>query len=751
MKHCYLAQLLAIGTNLLLAVPTYAQEGILQKDTTLTGAITFLKLSTNGDSRRAASELGPVLRNLLKLRNQDELRPQNSRKDELGFTHTWHAQFYKGIPVEYGVYVAHSRNGAIESLNGEVVKIGALDAAANLSEKDALAKALATIGAKTYRWQVPADEANLKALKTDPEASYYPVGTLLVSRDEKAAAGARLAYKFAVYAQQPNSATYVYVDAHSGEVFRRLPIAQDSNAPATAATRYSGIQAITTDLVGSNSYRLRETSRGSGAALGSGSTSIETYNGNGNGIYPPASASDITNSTTNWSGDVALDAHWAAEKTYDYYRNTFGRNSFDDAGSTIKIYTHCSSADDASWDPHNMYVALADGTHANPFTALDIVSHEISHAYTQQLINSDTSLPEPYAMNEGLSDIWSSCVEFFAAPNKQTWLSGEDIIKAGSGFTCVRNLANPNTGFDPYFINYGAGYPDAVQGPRFDTRPVGGGFDPHINSTIISHCFYLISVGGNSTNSLGNAYNITGIGIDKAAKILFYTEVMGYITSQAGYSSVRSAMIRSAVELFGTCSSEVAATTNAWSAVGVGAPLHGIISTPNITAIPSSNPGDPTTYDFVAPAYTGTDVAYNWYVNNVFFETITTDNVLRYYFPCRQTKTITCTITSCTGTTSQSNGIAETGGCSRTAALSFAPNPTASELVVQGEDPDTSSDTASAPFEAQLYNGFGQLVTSGHSQRGKVRLNVQNLPNGLYTLRAGTGETSINEHIQISH
>lgn len=273
------------------------------------------------------------------------------------------------------------------------------------------------------------------------------------------------------------------------------------------------------------------------------------------------------NTTTNWSGDAALDAHWAAEQTYDYFRNTFGRNSYNGTGATISIYTHVGSDDNAYWDPINHLVALFDGTHANPYTALDVVSHEIAHGYAQSTIDTDTSLPEPAAINEGLSDIWGACVEFFAAPAKQTWLLGEDILRSGSGFTCVRNLASPNTGFDPFYSPNG--YPDTYQGARYDTRD--SGFDPHINSTIISHCFFLIAVGANATNSAGTSYNVTGIGIASAARILFRAESGRYFTSRSGFTEVRSAMIRSSTELFGSCSVETSAVTNAWYAVGVGA------------------------------------------------------------------------------------------------------------------------------------------------------------------------------------
>lgn len=170
--------------------------------------------------------------------------------------------------------------------------------------------------------------------------------------------------------------------------------------------------------------------------------------------------------------------------------------------------------------------------------------------------------------------------------------------------------------------------------------------------------------------------------------------------------------------------------------------------TPSITAQLVSGPGEPTDIEFTATTFPGANITYNWYANNVFRET-TSSNVWRYYFQCNRTNTITCSLSTCNNTSAQSNAITEKGSCIRTAATySFAPNPAATELVVQ-EEPTAARTTATAPFEAHLYNGFGQVVANGRSQQGTIRLNVRHLPDGLYTLRAGAGATALNEHIQI--
>jgi len=79
-------------------------------------------------------------------------------------------------------------------------------------------------------------------------------------------------------------------------------------------------------------------------------------------------------------------------------------------------------------------------------------------------------------------------------------------------------------------------------------------------------------------------------------------------------------------------------------------------------------------------------------------------------------------------------------------AYSVAPNPASSQLVVT-----TSNPAGDPPFEADLYDGHGRQVKTQHSALGKAVLDVRELPDGLYVLRAGQGKKAISEHIQIIH
>ena len=115
MKH---ACLLALGAACACwPVLSSAQTRVLAKDTARNGAVTFMRLDTR-TAPKPLAESNAVLRTLLKLTADDELRAGKQQQDELGYTHQWHAQYYRGVPVEYGTYVVHARNQVIETVNG---------------------------------------------------------------------------------------------------------------------------------------------------------------------------------------------------------------------------------------------------------------------------------------------------------------------------------------------------------------------------------------------------------------------------------------------------------------------------------------------------------------------------------------------------------------------------------------------------------------------------------------------------------
>jgi len=463
-----------------------------------------------------------------------------TEKDKLGLTHYRYRQTKNGIPIRDAVFIVHVYQDKIHSFNGIIYSDVNVGNAFSITPQEALSSALAYVNAEEYMWQKSSEETWIKRIRNNPEATFYPVAEkeIIFSDKEKAF---RAAYKFDVYASRPVSRQHIYVDAGNGNIVRAFKKLYGTDVPATAVTKYSGTRQITTDSVQPNLYRLHESGRGNG---------IFTYNMQQQTDYNQAV--DFTDTDNYWNNvngnldEAATDAHWGAEMTYDYYWDTFGRNSIDGDGFALYNYVHYDQAyDNAYWNGDCM--TYGDGGNSNPFCVLDVCAHEITHGLDEFTANLDYA-GESGAMNEGFSDIFGTAVEFYAKPAQANWTCGENI-----GFV-IRNQQNPNAEGDP----------DTYLGVNWDQAQ-----EVHRNSTVLSHWYYLLCQGGSGTNDNNDTYSVTGIGMDKASAIAFRMLTV-YLINTSDYLDARFYAILAASELYGYCSPEVASVTNAMYAVGLG-------------------------------------------------------------------------------------------------------------------------------------------------------------------------------------
>ncbi len=466
-----------------------------------------------------------------------------SEEDELGMIHYRYQQAKDGFPLEFGVWLVHTKNGQVISMNGEMFdEVPSFKP--SVSEEAALNLAMASVGADSYKWQIEAEEAHLKLEQNDPEATYFPTGELvIVNRDPSLSeVDLSLAWKFNIYAAQPLSRQEVFVNATAGTIDFRNDLIHHADSDGVANTGYSGSQNIVADYTGTQ-FRLRETGRGNG---------IETYTMNNGTNY--GGSSDYTDNDNVWNAtgndQYGTDAHWGAEMTYDYFYNKHSRNSIDDAG--FKLLSYCSygnNFNNAFWDGQRM--TYGDG--GAPFQVIDVVGHEISHGLTSNTADLVYSY-ESGALNESFSDIFGAAVEFDALGFANgDWLMGEDRGSA------IRSLSNPNSYGDP----------DTYLGTNWFAG-AGDNGGVHTNSGVQNYWFYLLTVGGTGTNDIGDNYSVTALGIDDAEAIAFRNLTI-YLTTNSQYSDARFYAIQSAQDLYGACTQEVESTTNAWYAVGVGA------------------------------------------------------------------------------------------------------------------------------------------------------------------------------------
>lgn len=506
-----------------------------------------------------------------------------SDKDKSGYEHYRFQQTLNGYPIEGAFYIQHVQNGKLMSQNGVMVKDFSpetIDArAATLQPAAALESAKRFVGAREYKWEIASEEEFLKRETGNPSATFLPKGELVYYNQgsEFDAAKLRLAYKFDIYANAPASRKIVYVDAKTGEILgtneliktlfnesthqellhnnNSASIARSvlTNATGSAATAYSGTQAITTDYTGST-YRLRETGRGNG---------IETYNLKKSTSY--SAAVDFTDADNTWNNvnttedQYATDAHWGSEKVYDYYKNSYGRNGIDGSGMKMLSYVHYSSNYlNAYWDGSRMTYGDGDSS-TTPLTSLDIVGHEMTHGITERTSNL-AYRGESGALNEAYSDILGVAVEFAAKPSTANWLMGDQI-----GMT-FRSMSNPNQYQQPDTYKGTYWYNTVGCTPSQTTDQCG----VHTNSGVLNYWFYLLTNGGSGTNDINNAFSVSGLGIVKAAAIAYRTNT-NYLGSSSTYADARTYSIKSAEDLYGVGSNEANQVMNAFYAVGIGA------------------------------------------------------------------------------------------------------------------------------------------------------------------------------------
>lgn len=498
------------------------------------------------DASEAQADMGNLFQKHYKMEATDELRPLRSENDALGFTHEKFQQYYKGIKVESAVSTLHSKGGTATMITGNYHRLSGVEVVPAISKKTAFSAAKAHVSAQRYQWEEPLSEHN----------DYQkPTGELVIVLDFEGKNPPRLAYKFDIYATEPLYRADVYVDAITGQYIQENLQIHHANVPATGNSLYDGSVSFTAEDTGP--FRLRQTSSGGG---------VQTFNLNNGTSY--GAATDFTSATSDFTADgTGVEAHYASEKTYDYFLSNHGRNSYDNAGAVLKSYVHYSNNYvNAFWNGSVMTYGDGNGGSITPLVTLDICGHEVSHAvtqYTAGLIYAGQS----GALNESFSDIFGEAVENWGK-GSNNWYLGDEIG------LLIRDMSDPNV----------TGCPDTYLGAFWDPAQ-----EVHTNSGVQNKWFYLLSDGENGTNDNGDKYCVTGLGLSTAAAIA-YRNLSVYLNPSSNYAAARTGAIQAAIDLYGAGSPEVVSTTNAWHAVGVGGPYVPEISCPgNIVTTNTTN------------------------------------------------------------------------------------------------------------------------------------------------------------------
>ncbi|GGW67543.1 M4 family metallopeptidase [Streptomyces caelestis] len=471
------------------------------------------------------------------LGEQEKLVVKDVVKDADGTVHTRYERTYAGLPVLGGDLVVHkSKSGETKGVTRATkaaLKVASLKPAvtAAKAEKQAVTLAKAAGSEKT--------EANSTPRKVIWAADGKPT----------------LAYETVVGGLQedgtPNE-LHVITDAATGKKLYEY----QGIETGTGNTTYSGKVTLGTTKSGS-SYTLSDGTRGGNKTynLNRGTSGTGTLFSGSDDIWGNGNPSNLET--------AAADAHYGAQVTWDFYKNTFGRNGIRNDGKAAYSRVHYgNNFNNAFWSDSCFCMTYGDGAgNAKPLTSLDVAAHEMSHGLTSATARLNYS-GESGGLNEATSDIFAAGAEFYANNSSDAgdYLIGEKIDIRGDG-TPLRYMDKPSKDGDSA---------DAWSSSL-------NSLDVHYSSGPANHFFYLLSEGSGTKTINGVTYNsptsngstVTGIGRTKALQI-WYKALTTYMTSTTKYAGARTATLNAASALYGASSAEYKAVAAAWSAVNVG-------------------------------------------------------------------------------------------------------------------------------------------------------------------------------------
>ncbi|MEW1887291.1 M4 family metallopeptidase [Streptomyces sp. NPDC085659] len=474
-------------------------------------------------------------------------------------------QKYKGVEVLGGQYLVRmtKKDGkrAVTGTSGNYFTKLKLDTVApKVSEKTAIERAVGAVAAKYSDGLLRAPAKGQKAATADfkgtaGDVTILPQGTGVLTR-HITVTGTNPADGSAVQQE-------VYIDGHSGfPVMQYSGIqtfgaqnttagaTQGATAPSDASTdaadqlivkgsgvRYNG-QKVDINLYKDTTGALQMIDYSKRAADSPyEGPMIATYDARGHeassasGGWPvgiktfrpesPELGEDYTNSG-------AVDAHWAAGKVYDYYKNHFGRKSLDGKDgfiySLVGVVSNGQPYNNAFWDGTKMVYGQGGGDFRTFSADTDVVGHEMTHGvvtHTANLVYAGQS----GAMNEALADYFGNAIDLEAngqsMDDPDAGLLGEDLCTTLSPRECALRDLNDGATTSKNFIGVTYG---------------GDSGGVHLNSTIFSGALWDMR---------------QDLGAELADQIV-YRALSAYMTPLDGFTEGRAAVIAAAQELGAT-------------------------------------------------------------------------------------------------------------------------------------------------------------------------------------------------------
>lgn len=470
-------------------------------------------------------------------RNEFIIRSQ--QYDELGISHVKLQQVYQGIPIFGGEIYLHSSGNQIGLYNGNAYPTPTLN---NVTPSVDAFQAQLTVIMDVSKHAIYRElNENQKTL-----LNYNgPIHELVVYHKDRDPRQQFLAWHVTI---RPNfiERWEYFIDAKTGFIIHFYNNTHYDGDVTATGTDLNGVNRTVHAYLEAGTYYMVDVSRSMFNPQNMEGT-MRVYDANYTSPSLPGFNPGVASSSNNTWGPKVISSQYNAGLTYEYFRTTHSKNSWNNKGGSILSIVNAtedngSGMDNAYWN--GVCVVYGNGaTYFKPLAgALDVSAHELGHAFDEGSANLEYQ-NESGALNEAFSDIAGAVVE------RQNWKIGEDIVKTSYFPTgCLRDMSNPHNGGtslgDP-------GYqPAHVNEMYIGTNDNGG---VHINSGIINNVFYRY---------------VTAVGMEKGEKTFFRT-LFNYLTRSSQFIDCRLAVIQSAKDLYGDGSAEVNAAKAAFDAVGI--------------------------------------------------------------------------------------------------------------------------------------------------------------------------------------
>ena len=495
--------------------------------------------------------------------------------DEQGNYHVRLQQVLHTIPVYGAELIAHSKNGYFVSLGGRYYPSASkLTTNSAITATTAYEQAMADFGPAYTKTRWTAEELKFVGGVTHQTQ-------LVVYHPKASQQTARLAWYVEAHPNLLKRVVY-FVDAQTGAVIHHFDHTckidggrHVSHKTAEVTETEHNTQATEEVVVGpvtANGLDLLDISRSFGAWQVSGSqivledASKSMFNsGQSNmpndpvgaiitlsalGTSPEVQSTfnyDFVSATgLNFNNKTAVSGHWNSSKSYDYFKNTFNRNSIDGVGGNIIAFVEVadndgSSMENAFWNGAAMWYGNGGSTFRRLARGLDVGGHEMTHGVVEKTANLEYQ-DESGAMNESFADIFGAMID------REDWKIGEDVMQAGVNPTnCLRDLSNPNNGVS----SNSPWWQPKQMSEKYTGSDDNGGV--HINSGITNRAFFLFA---------SNA----SVGKDKAEQV-YYKALRDYLVKSSKFTDLRIAVLQASNDLYGATVAQAAAS--AFDVVGI--------------------------------------------------------------------------------------------------------------------------------------------------------------------------------------